>query len=62
MEVSDGRVGMFLSSALADRVRRVAIAVPVAAIIFGAAIGATHREFMLLAPAVIFGWSQLSGA
>jgi len=48
--------------ALVRRVRTAAIAVPVVALSVGAAVGVRHPAFILVAAAVVFGWSQLAGA
>ena len=48
--------------ALARRVRIAGVAVPSLVLLAGAAAGFRNREFVLVAAAVVFGWSQLAGA
>jgi hypothetical protein len=48
--------------ALARRVRIAAIAVPAIVLLAGAAAGIRRPAFVLVAAAVVFGWSQLAGA
>jgi hypothetical protein len=48
--------------ALARRVRVAAVVVPAVALLAGAAAGIHRPAFVLVAAAVVFGWSQLAGA
>lgn len=47
---------------LLRRVRAAAIAVPVLVLVAGAALGIRQPAYVLVAAAVVFGWSQLAGA
>jgi hypothetical protein len=49
------------SAGLVRRVRTAAIAVPVLVLAAGAALGLHHPAYVLVAVAVVFGWSQLAG-
>ena len=48
--------------ALARRVRVAAIVVPTIVLLAGATVGINRPAFVLVAAAVVFGWSQLAGA
>jgi hypothetical protein len=47
---------------LTRRVRVAAIVVPAIVLLAGAAGGINRPAFVLVAAAVVFGWSQLAGA
>jgi hypothetical protein len=47
---------------LLRRVRTAALAVPVLVLAAGAALGIRQPAYVLVAAAVVFGWSQLAGA
>lgn len=47
---------------LLRRVRTAAIAVPILVLAAGAALGIRQPAYVLVAAAVVFGWSQLAGA
>lgn len=46
---------------LAGKVRRVALAVPAIALLWGAALAVLEPQLGLLATALILGWTQLVG-
>jgi hypothetical protein len=50
------------AEALAARVRPAALAVPTLAFVAGAVAGLHDLQWALPAAAVVFGWSQLTGA
>lgn len=58
--IVDERMGP--DPALARRVKVTAIAVPTIVALAGAVAAIDHPAFILLAAAVVFGWSQLAGA
>lgn len=58
--IEDERMGP--DPALARRIRLATVAVPTVALLAGAAAGIHHSEAVLVAVAVVFGWSQLAGA
>jgi hypothetical protein len=50
------------TSGILRRVRTAGIAVPVLVLAAGAALGIRQPTYVLVAAAVVFGWSQLAGA
>ena len=55
-------IGLSPTRAVAARIKPAALAVPALAFVAGTAVGLQDLHWALPAAAVVFGWSQLTGA